>query len=64
MNLEFVERFFGKRFSGLIVTVACLTLGYFIGDPATFPTFATTIGLLYGAYVGGQSFTDAKEAKP
>jgi hypothetical protein len=61
VNLELAELFFGKRFSGLIVTVAALTLGFFFGDPAVFPTFATTLGLLYGAYVTGQSVTDARD---
>lgn len=61
MNLEFLEAFFGKRFSGLIVCVLALVVGFFFGDPALFPSFATSIGLMYGVYVGGQSFTDAKE---
>ncbi len=62
MNLELIEAFFGKRFAGLIVGVIGLVVGYFVGDPAGFPQFATTLGLMYGAYVGGQSYTDAKNA--
>jgi hypothetical protein len=62
MNIEVLGAVFGKRFFGLLVCIPCLTVGYFFGDPAIFPSFATSLGLLYGAFVGGQSFTDAKGA--
>ena len=61
MNLEMLEAFFGKRFSGLIVCVAALVVGFFFGKPELFPSLATSLGLMYGVYVGGQSYTDAKE---
>jgi hypothetical protein len=60
VNTDFIEIFFGKRFAGLIVVVLCLTLGYFFGRPDMFGAFASTIGLMYGVYVGGQSYTDGK----
>jgi hypothetical protein len=53
----------GKRFAGLVLVVGVLGLAYFIGPKDTFPTLATTLGLMYGAYVTGQSVTDVKEQK-
>jgi hypothetical protein len=61
MNPDLAERLLGKRFSGLLVAIACLTAGFFWGKPEMFSIFASTIGLIYGAYVGGQSYTDAKK---
>ena len=61
MNLELLEAFFGKRFSGLLICAGALVIGYFWGDPAVFPTFATTVGGMYSVFVLGQSYTDAKE---
>jgi hypothetical protein len=61
MNLEILESFFGKRFSGLIICVVALILGFIFGSPELFPSFATSLSLMYGVYVGGQSITDAKE---
>jgi uncharacterized membrane protein len=50
----------GKRFAAFLISTAALAIGFVIGRPEIFPTFATTIGLLYGAYLGGQSATDWK----
>lgn len=61
MNLDLLEAFFGKRYSGLITCVALLGAAYFWGPVEKFPTLATTLGLLYGAYVTGQSITDSKD---
>ncbi len=61
MNIDAFIRLVGKRFFGLLVCAGALVAGYFYGDPAVFPSFATTIGLMYGVYVGGQSYTDAKK---
>ena len=50
----------GKRFAGMILSSGLVGVGFFIGAPENFATFATTIGLLYTVYVGGQSATDWK----
>lgn len=55
-----LESYVGKRFAGLAASLIILALAYFYGPKDTFPTLATTIGLLYAAFVGGQSYTDAK----
>jgi hypothetical protein len=57
-----LNRYVGRRFAGLLIVCACLMLGYFHGAEH-FPSLATTLGLMYGAYVGGQSWTDVAEAK-
>jgi len=57
-----LNRTIGKRFAGLLIVTACLMAGYFHGAEH-FPSLATTLGLMYGAYVGGQSWTDVAEAK-
>ena len=57
-----MSRYAGKRFAGMLVSSGLLAGGFFAGDPANFSVFATTIGLLYGMYVGGQSYTDSKAA--
>lgn len=51
---------FGKRFAAFIIATAALVAGFAFGKAETFPSFATTIGLLYGAFLGGQSATDWK----
>jgi hypothetical protein len=63
MSAETLERFFGKRFTGLLASLATLASAYFVGPVEKFSALATTVGLIFGAYVGGQSFTDAKEAQ-
>ena len=55
-----LEDYTGKRFAGLLLSLALLGAAYFCGPQGTFATLATTLGLLFGAYVGGQSYTDAK----
>jgi hypothetical protein len=57
-----MSRYAGKRFAGFLASVGLLAGGFFVGEPGNFATFATTVALLYGAYVGGQSYTDAKAA--
>jgi hypothetical protein len=57
-----LNRTIGKRFAGLLIVTACLMWGYLHGAEH-FPSLATTLGLIYGAYVGGQSWTDVAEAK-
>jgi hypothetical protein len=57
-----MTRYIGKRFGGLILVGAALTAGFFAGPIEAFPSFATTLGLLYTVYVGGQSATDWKNA--
>ena len=53
-------RYSGKRFGGFLVVSGLLTAGFFWGEPLAFASFATTLGLLYTVYVGGQSATDWK----
>lgn len=52
----------GKRFIGLLSCLVGLVSAYSYGPADKFSVLASTIGLMYGAYVGGQSYTDAKEA--
>jgi Sec-independent protein translocase protein TatA len=61
MNIDLLEAFFGKRFSGLVICVIALVVGFFFGKPELFPSLATSLGLMYGVFVSGQSYTDAKE---
>ena len=49
-----------KRFTGFIITVILLFLGLLFADPDSFPSFAGAIGIVYAAYLGGQSYTDGK----
>lgn len=46
----------------MLVSCGLLTVCYLYGDPSTFPSYATTLGLLYAVYLGGQSVTDFKSA--
>ncbi len=56
-------RYRGKRFAGFLIAVALLCLGFFAGDPETFPGFAMSLSGMYGLYLGGQSATDWQKAK-
>ena len=56
-------RYRGKRFWSLILAISALIGGYIWGNPETFGTYATTLGVLYGAYLTGQSATDWQKAK-
>ncbi len=47
-----------KRFTSFLVTVGVLSAGLVWGDPENYSAFATSIGLAYGAYLAGQSYTD------
>lgn len=58
-----MERYLGKRFAGFLIACGLLTWAFLDGDPSAFPTYATTLGLLYGAYLGGQTVTDHKAVK-
>ena len=61
MNID--VRYRGKRFISFLSVTFVLMLGYFFGNPEVFGSFSTTIGLLYGAYLTGQSATDYVKAK-
>lgn len=50
----------GKRFSGMILVGVAITVGFLFGPADAFPSFASAMGLIYGAYLGGQSATDWK----
>jgi len=56
-------RYHGKRFWSLILVIVALVGGYIWGNPETFGAYATTLGVLYGAYLAGQSATDWQKAK-
>jgi hypothetical protein len=60
--MTWINQHIGKRFAGLLIVTACLMAGYLHGAEH-FPSLATTLGLMYGVYVGGQSWTDVSEAK-
>jgi hypothetical protein len=64
VNAEILERFVGKRFFGLLASFGVLAPAYFVGPVEKFPALATTVGLIFGTYCAGQSFTDAKDAAP
>lgn len=53
----------GKRFLSFLVATAALLVGFFAGDPENFGAYSTALGLLYGAYLTGQSATDWQKAK-
>lgn len=55
-----MDRYAGKRFAGFIISCVCLMVGVAIAPVESFPALATTLGLLYGAYLAGQSSTDYK----
>ncbi len=55
-----MNRYAGKRFAGFLFATIALTGALIFGPEGSFSAYATTIGLLYGAYLGGQSFTDSK----
>lgn len=56
-------RYAGKRFAALLVSCGLLFAGLFVSIPETFGVFAQTLGILYGAYLAGQSTTDYVTAK-
>lgn len=54
-----IASFITKRYVGLVLCVAALLWAYLdVNDH--FGSFSTTVGLMYGVYVTGQSWTDAK----
>lgn len=57
------ERYHGKRFMSLLVAMAALSIGFFAGNPDSFGAYSTALGLMYGAYLAGQSATDYQKAK-
>lgn len=52
-----VSKYHGRRFASLIFISLVLTVAYFAGGEH-FPTFAQTLGAMYGVYLMGQSATD------
>lgn len=54
------ERFFGKRFTGLLVAAGILGAAYFVGPIEKFSVLATNLSLMYGVYVGGQTYSDSR----
>ena len=56
-----VDAYIGKRFAGMILASCILGVAYFTGSNEKFSALATTLGLIYGVFVGGQSYTDVKE---
>ena len=58
-----IKRYQGKRFLAFLISTAALTVGAFNIDPASFPVFASTIGVLFSAFVAGQTTTDFNEVR-
>lgn len=56
-----VDAYVGKRFAGLILISCILGAAYFTGSNEKFSALATTLGLIYGMFVTGQSYTDGKK---
>ena len=56
-------RYRGKRFLSFIVATVALCLGFALGPPESFGSFSTALGVIYGAYLTGQSATDWQKAK-
>jgi hypothetical protein len=56
-------RYRGKRFLSFLVAVAALCLAFALGPPESFGSFSTALGVIYGAYLTGQSATDWQKAK-
>jgi hypothetical protein len=56
-----LNAYIGKRFAGLVLVSGILGAAYFVGPVEKFATLATTLGLIYGAYVGGQSYSDGQK---
>jgi hypothetical protein len=56
-----LNAYLGRRFAGLVLVAGILGAAYFVGPVDKFSALATTLGLMYGVYVGGQSYTDGKE---
>jgi uncharacterized membrane protein len=55
-----LNRSVGRRFAGLLIVCGCIMLAY--ANPTEhFPALASVMGLIYAAYVGGQSYTDGKQ---
>lgn len=56
-------RYHGRRFASLLVVMLLLALGFFFGPADNFGSYSTALGVLYGAYLTGQSATDWQKAK-
>lgn len=55
-----MKRYLGKRFAAFSLCVSALVIGLMYGPIEAFPSYSTTLGLLFAAYIGGQSATDWK----
>ena len=55
-----MARYRGRRFAGFLLTAGLLVAGLFVGEPENYLAFSTALGLIYGAYLAGQSATDWK----
>ena len=56
-----MNKYQGKRFAGFLISIFLLSLCFAFGPVASFSAYATALGLMYGAYLGGQSATDHKK---
>jgi hypothetical protein len=57
------ERYQGKRFFGFLLSIGALCGGFLSGNPELFATFASSLAVLYGLYLGGQTYTDSRNGK-
>lgn len=58
-----MNRYAGKRFASLLIVVFSMCIGFFFGPADSFGAFSTALGVIYGAYLTGQSATDWQKAK-
>lgn len=58
-----MNRYHGRRFASFMVATSALMGGFFFGNAMIFGAYATSLGVLYAAYLAGQSATDWQKTK-
>ena len=56
-------RYQGRRFRSFLIALLALCIGFAFGDPDSFGAFSAAVGVMYSAYLAGQSATDWQKAK-
>ena len=56
-------RYHGKRFLSFLLALSALCIGFATGDSDSFGAFSAAVGVIYSAYLAGQSATDYAKAK-
>ena len=57
------DRYHGRRFRSFLLALLALCIGFAVGDPDSFGAFSAAVGVIYSAYLAGQSATDYAKAK-